>query len=417
MPIHDSPQPLPERPDLRHLKDEARDLHRSGETPTLAAAQLRIARLYGFPSWPKLKAHVDALHETGRLKNAIDRNDVTAVREMMTSHPALHRAPIGYGQDGPLTWVAECRVPREPPSRARLEMARWMIQHGSDVHQGGDGPLMRAALSDDRIPMMELLVAHGADVNALWHGFYPILCAPCETLEPGALRWLLDNGADPHVASPRYGTPLSIVLGTYGRNPDGRGACLEAFAESGFPLPDTAPMALHRRRPDLLEEHLRRDPAMLRRTWTEAEIYPPELSVNPGDGLCATPVAGGTLLHLAIEYDDLETAEWLVQRGAAVNARAAVDEDGFGGHTPLFHAVVSLGRRDDAKARFLLERGSDPNARATFRKQLRHMGDPEKERMHEFRDVTPLGYAARFQEPAWAARAALDAVREYGGRD
>jgi hypothetical protein len=37
--------------------------------------------------------------------------------------------------------------------------------------------------------------------------------------------------------------------------------------------------------------------------------------------------------------------------------------------------------------------------------------------MHEFRDVTPLGYAARFQEPAWAARAALDAVREYGGRD
>jgi ankyrin repeat protein len=176
-------------------------------------------------------------------------------------------------------------------------------------------------------------------------------------------------------------------------------------------------MALHRRRPDLLEEHLRRDPAMLRRTWTEAEIYPPELSVNPGDGLCATPVAGGTLLHLAIEYDDLETAEWLVQRGAAVNARAAVDEDGFGGHTPLFHAVVSLGRRDDAKARFLLERGSDPNARATFRKQLRHMGDPEKERMHEFRDVTPLGYAARFQEPAWAARAALDAVREYGGRD
>jgi ankyrin repeat protein len=156
---------------------------------------------------------------------------------------------------------------------------------------------------------------------------------------------------------------------------------------------------------------------MLRRTWTEVEIYPPELGVSSGHGLCATPVAGGTLLHLAIEYDDLEIAEWLVQHGAAVNARAAVDEDGFGGHTPLFHAVVSLGRRDDAKARFLLERGADPNARATLRKQLRDMGDAEKERMHEFRDVTPLGYAARFQEPAWAGPAALDAVREHGGRD
>jgi hypothetical protein len=48
-------------------------------------------------------------------------------------------------------------------------MADWMIAHGSDVHQGGDGPLMRAALNAYRIPMMELLMSHGADVNALWH--------------------------------------------------------------------------------------------------------------------------------------------------------------------------------------------------------------------------------------------------------
>ncbi len=40
-----------------------------------------------------------------------------------------------------------------------------MIENGSDVHQGGDGPLMRAALRGERLPMMELLVAHGADVN------------------------------------------------------------------------------------------------------------------------------------------------------------------------------------------------------------------------------------------------------------
>jgi hypothetical protein len=51
-------------------------------------------------------------------------------------------------------------------------MAEWMITHGLDVHQGGDGPLMRAALNAYRIPMMELLVSHGADVNALWHGHF-----------------------------------------------------------------------------------------------------------------------------------------------------------------------------------------------------------------------------------------------------
>ena len=40
-------------------------------------------------------------------------------------------------------------------------MATWMLKHGSDVHQGGDGPLRRAALNGYRIPMMELLVSHG----------------------------------------------------------------------------------------------------------------------------------------------------------------------------------------------------------------------------------------------------------------
>ena len=122
----------------------------------------------------------------------------------MTRNPSLHRAPLGYGKDGPLTWVAECRVPRESPSPARLAMATWMLEHGSDVHQGGDGPLMRAALNAYRIPMMELLVSHGADVNALWHGYFPIIFAPCESLDPGALKWLLDHGANPNCRDHGY---------------------------------------------------------------------------------------------------------------------------------------------------------------------------------------------------------------------
>jgi hypothetical protein len=126
------------------------------------------------------------------------------------------------------------------------------------------------------------------------------------------------------------------------------------------------------------------------------------LGIKPGDGLHVTPVFGSTLLHLAIEYDDIDVARWLVQRGADANAKAAVDADGFGGHTPLFHAVVTLAAPDDSKARLLLERGATPNARATIRKQLRDMGDPEKETMREFHDVTPIGYARQFQEPTCA---------------
>jgi ankyrin repeat protein len=412
-----SPRRLPEHPDLRHLKDQAKDLLRAGQAASLANAQLQVARQYGFASWPKLKTQVESLQTVGQLKLAIDANDVERVQQLMTRNPELHRAPLGYGKNGPLTWVAECRVPREAPGEARLAMARWLIENGSDVHQGGDGPLMRAALADMRLPMMELLVAHGANVNALWNGSYPIICAPCETLAPRALKWLLEHGADPRVAAREYGSPLEMLICTYSRNAKGKNACLEVFAQAGVDLPDTPAMAFHRGRIDLLEAHLARDPSLLEHRFQESEIFPAELGIKPGDGLHVTPVSGGTLLHLAIEYDDIEIARWLIERGADANAKAALDADGFGGHTPLFHAVVTLAAPDDSKARLLLERGANPNARATIRKQLRDTDDPEKEIMREFHNVTPIGYASQFQEPSWVNGPAITAIVERGGTE
>jgi ankyrin repeat protein len=385
---------LPEHPDLRHLKGQAKDLLRAGQAASLAQAQLQVARQYGFASWPRLKAHVESLQTVGQLKQAIDSNDLERVQQLMTRHPELHRAPLGYGKNGPLTWVAECRVPREAPSEARLAMARWMIENGSDVHQGGDGPLMRAALADMRIPMMELLVAHGANTNALWNGNYPIICAPCEALAPRALKWLLGHGADPDVVSRHYGSPLNMLICTYARNAKSRNACLEAFADAGFDLPHTPAMAFHRGRIDLLDAHLDRDRFLLEHRFQEIEIFPAELGIKPGYGLHATPVFGGTLLHLAIEYDDIVMARWLIEKGADVNAKAALDADGFGGHTPLYHTVVTLAAPDDSKARLLLDRGAKPNVRATIRKQLRDMGDAEKEIMREFHTLHRLAIRA-----------------------
>lgn len=95
-----------------------------------------------------------------------------------------------------------------------------------------------------------------------------------------------------------------------------------------------------------------------------------------------------------------------------VNAKLA---DGFGGHTPLFHTVVSYITDDVSKAKVLLEKGADPKHRATLRKQLRYLGQPHLERMREFRHVTCIGFAQRFQVQRWVSKAAVEFIKQNGG--
>src|ERR1700694_826110 len=286
------PRSLPVRPNVRHLKDQAKDLLNAGDAASIAEAQFRIARLYGFANWPKLKAHVDSLQEIGRLKHAIDTNDLQRVKTLMTRNPTLHRAPLGYGKNGPLTWVAECRVPWEPPTPDRLTMAKWMIENGSDVHQGGDGPLMRAALIGARIPMMELLVSYGADVNAEWHGDFPIIFAPCEAVDPEALKSLLDRGLNSNCGNAHgRGTALDYVIGTYGRSPERLSACIDALLDAGGTTRYNAPgvLAVLRRQLDRLAEQLDADSKLVHRRF-------PELDCG-STGARGLLLQGATLLH------------------------------------------------------------------------------------------------------------------------
>jgi hypothetical protein len=93
-----------------------------------------------------------------------------------------------------------------------------------------------------------------------------------------------------------------------------------------------------------------------------------------------------------------------------------VDERGFGGHTPLFNCVVTYnaGRRDDSLVRLLLDRGADPNARASIRKRLRFARDSS---VHEYRHVTPLGWGRAFHEQSYVSQAAMRILAERGGTE
>jgi len=242
---------------------------------------------------------------------------------------------------------------------------------------------------------------------------------PCETQNGPGLALLFELGAELSGEHGNRLAPVALLLQTYCRDPQGKHQCLELMAARGVDLPDTPPMAVHRGRIDLLEAHLRRDPALLKRTFPHRDIYPPELGCDVDEALAlhGTPLAGTTLLHLCVDTDEIEIAKWLLMHGADANAKADVDPDGFGGHTALFGCVVSQTyrvnrRRDDGLARVLLVHGADPNARASLRKRLRFVAD---ESMHEYRDVTPLAWGDRFHDQSWVNRAVMGLIAQRGG--
>ena len=98
---------LPDRPNLEFLKKEAKTLlesmQRTATGVQLADAQFALARDYGFDSWPKLKAHVEAVAMsplTGRWVADLSRSK---------RHPAnqFRSATIVFAVDGTTVNVAD----------------------------------------------------------------------------------------------------------------------------------------------------------------------------------------------------------------------------------------------------------------------------------------------------------------------
>ena len=409
---------LPVRPDLDQLKHQAKDLlkaihagdfdaiadlrehHPEPPDPAgakLSDAQLVLARCYQASSWPRLVQSV-------QLVAAIWDDDVEAVRDLVTRNPALINEHVLIRPDSnwgpPMTYAANL---------GRDRIIRLLHSMGAKDLESAAG---RAALQGQADTVRMIYDMAGRPSLERW-----TLAGPAYTLSVEGTAVLLALGARLVGADGVVDrNTMEHLLGTDSRNPAAKHRILEMYVEHGFEPPDTPVMALHRGRIDLLEAHLALDPQLLRRTFDIADIYvlAPACYEEPYTAQ-GTPVQGTTLLHIAAYFDELEIAHWLLDRGMDPDARAAVDADGFGGYTALFSTVVSQhnfwvnydkGQPDEARfTRLLLDRGANPNVRASIRHRLEegHGGGP----LREYRDVTPMTWGERFVDKIFVSRESL----------
>ena len=421
---------IPVRPDLDQLRNQAKDFLRdihagesiaveafakyhpekiSSSDAKLADAQLALARRYGIASWPRLKQACDLI-------DAIWRDDLETVRRMVTKFPNLinenARATVKCNWGPPMSYAANI---------GRNEIIKILVDLGATDFEHA---LERATLQS-KINTAELLYEYMGSPpppdGALGGAAY--------TLSVSGTAFALRIGARVIDENGKNISPADVVLESDSRNPAAKHAILEMYTAHGLVFPDTPTMALHRGRTDLLEEHLRRDPHLLSRTFSHEEIYPPELychdEVNATQG---TPLAGTTLLHMCADYDEYEIAEWLIDKGMNVNTGSAIDENGFGGYTALFSTVVSQpnfwmnyqGREQAAPlTKLLLKHGADINIRGSLRKKLHPGYGPryDVDNWYEFRNVTALEWGEQFPAKVFVSEPAMKLIREYSGAD
>ena len=386
---------------------ELRESHPESIHPAaakLADAQLVLARSYQASSWTRLVHAV-------QLADAIWRDDLEAVRTLVTRNPELIHEDVLIRTDSnwgpPMTYAANL---------GRDRIIRMLHSLGAKDLEAAAG---RAALQGhaETVRMVYDLAGRPSFEKLT-------LAGPAYTLSVEGTAVLLTLGARVVGANGVDTNSMEHLLGTDSRNPAAKHRILEMWVESGFDPPDTPTMALHRGRSDLLEAHLARDPHLLTRTFAIAEVFPlaPACFEEPYVAQ-GTPVHGTTLLHIAAYFDELEIAEWLLDRGMDPDARAAIDADGFGGYTALFSTVVSQrnfwvnygqGQPDEARfTRLLLDRGANPNIRASVRAGLEqgHGGGP----LREYRDVTPLSWGERYDAKIFISRESLRLIESRGG--
>ncbi len=210
---------LPARPSLDHLRREARDLLRaaqSGDTaaadriravsaaPTLASAQLAVAREYGFASWARLKTGVEA--RTTDLARQADVFCEASIRDwtgravrMLAATPELAGYNVATAVILGDADRVRAEIARDPGLATRVDARTgWTALHAacaSNWHR------LDPARAGGLLAVVRIILDAGADPNDQTGGprggWTPLRCAVAGSANPPVVALLLERGAGP----------------------------------------------------------------------------------------------------------------------------------------------------------------------------------------------------------------------------
>lgn len=284
---------------------------------------------------------------------------------------------------------AKIRNPRLLMRRAswsgNVEVAQLLIERGTSVNvKAGTKPgqerstNIHAAVAANRPDMVEFLLIHGADPNALDSSGRSPLHLAAESIYTQIARMLLDRGAKVNAVSRTGDTPLHEAA-NYGRDKMvaillEHGAQVNARNLEGRTPVDVA-SAGHAKPETLME--LRKFGGKPSEQWALRDAISVGDIKEMGRVITGRPssateiLRGDTALHFAAYIGRLDAVKTLLARGVDVNIR------GGEGQTPL-HSAVETGRKD--LTRYLLDHGAQINAR-------------------DKAGLTPLAYLYKFLSP------------------
>ena len=151
------------------------------------------------------------------------------------------------------------------------------------------------------------------------------------------------NGIDPNMLVD--GEPLIYqLINMYSRGPVFK-ECIKAFIDHDVHFKDKVLLSVLLDDATALDNLLKADIALVQKKYSLSCTF--------------TPLYQASLLHVCAEYNHLACAKMLVKHGADINEKAGVDENGFGGHTPIFHTVNQNQNKCIDVMNYLVEQSAD----------------------------------------------------------